>query len=117
MMQAPEQETEPDLFEVVLYFEGNSWAFSTCAYAALMQEALERAEKEFSVHSLHHQLGHAKLKATSAYVIGDYDHYFTKLDGKWQLSNCAARHTPAIYRKNMASPAPADGGRTLIAGE
>jgi len=85
-MQTFEQRAEPNLFEVILYFEGNSWLFSTFAHASLMQEALEQAEREFSAHSFHHQLGDARAKATSAYVIhATDDHSFAKRDGKWQL--------------------------------
>ncbi len=87
-MQTIEQKTQPNLFEVVLYFKGNSWFFSTCAQASLLQEALERAEAEFSIHSMHHQLGNTKIEATSAYVIHACDnHSFTKRDGKWQLAH------------------------------
>ena len=68
-MQTAGQSADPSLFEVILYFEGNSWLFSTFAQASIMQDAIEQAEKEFSVHSFHHQLGDTKAKATSAYVI------------------------------------------------
>jgi hypothetical protein len=87
-MQAIEQKAQLNLFEVILYFEGNSWLFSTCAETTRLQEALERAEREFSVHSMHHQLGNRKMKATSAYVFdADDNHSFTKRDGKWQLAH------------------------------
>ena len=85
-MQTIEQRADPSLFEVVLYFEGNSWLFSTFARASIEQEALEQAEREFTVHSFHHQLGDTKAKATSAHVIHASDgHSFAKRDGKWQL--------------------------------
>ena len=90
-MRANEQQGELELFQVVLQFEGNSWQFSTFAQGCRMQEALERAEKEFSVHSLHHQLGDVKAKATSAHVIRACDdRSFAKLNGKWQLSQAHA---------------------------
>jgi hypothetical protein len=79
------QTAQLNLFEVILYFEDNSWLFSTCAQATRLQEALERAENEFSIHSTHHQLGNRKMKATSAHVIdSNNNHSFTKRDGKWQ---------------------------------
>jgi hypothetical protein len=85
-MPTIQQGTDPNLFEVILYFEGDSWSFSTFARASIMQEALEHAEREFSVHSFHHQLGDMRVKATSAYVIhASDDHSFAKRDGKWQL--------------------------------
>ena len=53
-----------------------------------MQEAVEQAEREFSVHSFHHRLANMKAKATAAYVIhASDDHAFAKRDGKWQLLN------------------------------
>jgi hypothetical protein len=82
IMQTIEQKSQPDLFEVVLCIEGDSWLFSTCAEATRLQEALERAEKEFSVHSMHHQLGNRRMEATSAYVRDAEDHHsFAKRDG------------------------------------
>ncbi len=84
-MQTIEQKTQPNLFEVILHLEGNSWSFSTCAQASRLQEALEQAEKEFSVHLMHHHLSDRKIEATSAYVIDAGDnHSFTKRNGKWQ---------------------------------
>ena len=82
-MQPSKQERELDLFEVILQFEDNSWQFSTFAQASRMQEALERAEREFSVHSLHHQLGDIKGKATAAVIRASDDQSFAKRDGKW----------------------------------
>lgn len=78
--------SEGNLFEVILYFENNSWAFSTCTYSAHSKEALELAEREFSIHALHHKLGN--IKANSAYVLDRLeDHYFCKRDGKWQIES------------------------------
>jgi len=95
-MQTIEPEAEPGQFEVILYFEDNSWLFSTFAHGSLMQEALERAEKQFSVHSVHHDLGNRKLKATSAYLIHErFDRRFTKRDGKWQLAQPAENPSSA----------------------
>ena len=87
-MQTVDQSVSPDLYEVILYFENNSWQFSTVAHASLMQEAVEQAEREFSVHSFHHRLANMKAKATAAYVIHESDdHAFAKRDGKWQILN------------------------------
>jgi hypothetical protein len=89
-MHPTEQQGELDLFEVILQF-GNSWQFSTFAQGCRVQEALERAEREFSVHSLHHQLHNVRAKITSAQVIRACDrHSFAKHDGRWQLA-----HKPA----------------------
>ncbi len=85
-MQAVEKDAESNLFEVILYFENNSWSFSTVAHASFMQEAIEQAEREFSVHTFHHRLNSMKAKATAACVLqADGDHSFAKRDGKWQL--------------------------------
>lgn len=87
-MQTIEQNTQPNLFEVILNFEGNSWSFFTCTQASRLQEALDQAEKEFSVHSLQHRLGDLRITATSAHVIGaDDNHSFKKQNGKWQLTH------------------------------
>ena len=84
-MQTVQSKAEPNLFEITLYFEGNSWQFSTSARASLEQDALEQAEKEFSVHSFQHRLGAVKVRATSAHIAGACDsRSFAKRDGKWQ---------------------------------
>jgi hypothetical protein len=83
-MHTVKQET--GLCEVILYSEGNSWLFSTFAHAASVQEALEQAEREVSLHSLHHRLGPRKIKATSAHVLHGFDdHSFAKRNGRWEL--------------------------------
>ena len=87
-MQSAKQKSEPDLFDVILYIEGKSWLFSTSAQASRLQEAVEWAEKEFSVHSMHHRLGHKKMAATSACVFSANDyHSFMKRDGRWELAH------------------------------
>jgi hypothetical protein len=87
-METTEKNTQQSLFEVVLYAEGKSWLFSTCARASKAQEALERAETEFSVHSAHHRLSHKRIEATSAYVFHAMDdHSFTKRGGKWMSAS------------------------------
>jgi hypothetical protein len=84
-MQAIQSSREPSLFEVTLYFENDSWLFSTLARAAVEQEALEQAEREFSVHSFQHQLGSVRVRATSAHVTHASDgRSFAKRNGKWQ---------------------------------
>ena len=87
-MQTIGQNAQQNLFEVILYLESHSWLFSTCAQASRLQEALEQAEKEFSIHSTQHRLSDRKMEATSAQVIDAGDnHAFTKRDGKWQLAH------------------------------
>jgi hypothetical protein len=84
-MRAAGQNEQQNLFEIVLHFEGNAWLFSTSAQASQFHEALESAEKAFSVHSMHHRLRNTRLAATSAEVIGAADNQsFTKRNGKWQ---------------------------------
>ena len=93
-MQAIEQVSGANQFEVVLYFEGNTWLFSTGAHAARMHEALEHAEREFSIHSRHHRLD--SVRATSAYVFdAAANRHFTKRDGRWQLSESGDLETPS----------------------
>jgi hypothetical protein len=85
VMQTVQSKAEPNLFEITLYFEGNSWQFSTSARASFEQDALEQAEKEFSVHSFQHRLGNMRVRATSAHIAGASDgRSFAKRDGKWQ---------------------------------
>jgi hypothetical protein len=82
------------LFEVILYFEKNLWAFSTCAYSPHSRAALEFAEREFSVHALHHKLG--KVRARSACVTDQLDnYYFAKKNGKWQIESNRTRSKPS----------------------
>ena len=83
-MQQPHQRSGPGFFEVVLYFENSSWLFSACAYSSHSRAALEFAEREFSVHALHHNLG--KVRARSACVTDQFDnYYFAKRNGRWQI--------------------------------
>ena len=82
------------LFEVILYFEKNLWAFSTCAYSPHSRAALEFAEREFSVHALHHKLG--KVRARSACVTDQLDnYYFAKKNGRWQIESNRTRSKPS----------------------
>jgi len=117
-MQTLERETEPGDFEVILYFEGNSWLFSTFARGSLMQEVLDQAEKEFSVHSvMHHELGNNKFKVTSAYLIHDrYDHYFAKRNGRWQLAHPSREHPAFARGKGGPHAAPSTGKQSLESG-
>jgi hypothetical protein len=90
VMQPVKQEA--DLCEVILYSEGNSWLFSTFANASSPREALEEAEREVSLHSLHHRLGNGKFKASSAHVLHGFDdHSFAKRDGRWELRHRRGR--------------------------
>jgi|SRR5271166_190501 len=83
-MPQARQGSGPGLFEVILYFKNNSWLFSTCAYSSHTEAALEFAEREFSVHALHHNLGN--IKAGSACVMGQLDnYYFAKRNGRWRM--------------------------------
>ncbi len=93
----------PDLFEVTLYFDNSLWLFSTYAYSSHSKAALEFAEREFSVHALHHKLG--KVKARSAFVTDQLDHYyFAKKKGRWQIESnsdlieARPRNWPSCFR-------------------
>jgi hypothetical protein len=78
------QNEQQPLFEVFLHFEGDAWLFSTYAQASQLLEALEFAERVFSVHSMHHRLRSTKAAATSAEVIGAADSQsFKKRNGRW----------------------------------
>ncbi len=86
-------ETGPALFEVILCFKNKSWLFSTCAYSSHSKAALEFAEKQFSVHALHHKLGN--IKASFACVMDQLDdYYFAKRNGRWLISTHQARPMP-----------------------
>lgn len=92
-MQTIKPDTNPGPFEIILRADDNSWSFSTFADAPFRQEALERAEKEFFVHTAHHELGRMKLNATSAYVVYDRDErFYTKRNGRWQPAQPAKEH-------------------------
>jgi hypothetical protein len=89
-MQEAHQGSGPRIFEVILYFENSSWLFSTCAYSSHSKAALEFAEREFSVHALHHSLG--KLRARSACVMDQINnYYFDKRNGRWQIDTPQGR--------------------------
>ena len=93
-MPQAHQESGPRLFEVILYFEHNLWAFSTCAYCPHSRAALEIAEGEFSVHALHHKLG--KVRAHSACVTDQLDnYYFAERNGRWQIQSNRTRSKPS----------------------
>jgi hypothetical protein len=81
---ASSSRTGPGIFEVIICFENSSWLFSTSAYSSHSKAALEFAEREFSVHALHHSLG--KQKARSACVMDQINnYYFAKRNGRWQI--------------------------------
>jgi hypothetical protein len=85
-MPQARQGSGPGLFEIILYFEKNLWAFSTCAYCPHSRAALEFAEREFSVHAVHHKL--SKVRAHSACVADELDnYYFAKKNGRWQIAH------------------------------
>jgi hypothetical protein len=80
------REAESNLYEVVLYFKNKSWAFSTSAYSTHSEAALELAEKDFSVHAIHHKLD--AIAADFACVVDPIDdRYFSKRDGRWQVED------------------------------
>jgi hypothetical protein len=96
------REAEPSLFEVVLYFRNNAWAFSTCAYSNNYEVALELAEKDFSVHALHHKLGN--IKADFACVLDSADdRYFTKRNGRWRIES---DRLPPLYPDTFSRAGP-----------
>jgi hypothetical protein len=85
-MPQSRQESGPGFFEVILYFENNLWAFLTCAYTPHSRAALEFAEREFSVHAIHHKLG--KVRAHSACVTDQLNnYYFAKKNGRWRSAH------------------------------
>ena len=83
-MPQARRELGPGIFQVTLYFKNNSWLFSTSAYSSHTEAALEFAEREFSVHALHHNLGN--IRARFACVTDQLDnYYFAKTNGKWRM--------------------------------
>ena len=87
------RESELRHFEVILYFENNSWLFSTCAYSFHRRAALEVAERNLSIHALHHKLG--IVRAGSACVLDQFDnYYFAKRNGRWQVQILQDRLKP-----------------------
>jgi hypothetical protein len=79
-------EANANLFRVILYFQNKSWTFSTCAYSTDSQAAVEIAEKEFSVHALHHKLGNMRIDSACVLDTLD-DHYFSKQNGRWRFES------------------------------
>ncbi|MFZ1108851.1 MAG: hypothetical protein WAN43_10990 [Rhodomicrobium sp.] len=97
------REAESTLFEVVLYFENKSWAFSTCAYSTHFEAALELAEKDFYVHALHHNLG--AIKADFACVLDSADdRYFSKRNGRWEIESDRFERDPHGRNRRHSQP-------------
>ncbi len=92
-----------DFFEVILCFENNSWLFSTYAKTFQIEDALDKAEDEFLIHSALHDL--TMPRATSAYVLTDFGkHFYSKRNGAWQTTGASAMPTPASADKIVAFP-------------
>lgn len=99
-MQEDVRESESNLFEVVLYFENESWAFSTSAYSTHSEAALEVAEKEFSVHARRHKLGNIRADFACVLDSGD-DRYFSKRDGRWRIENDRSGWAPLVPGRRL----------------
>jgi hypothetical protein len=83
-------------FEVVLYYENKSWAFSTYEKANIVHDALEQAEQYFSLHLAH--LNFNGREAAYACVIAkSCARWFVKHSGHWQ---------PAEHPLEMPLPPP-----------
>lgn len=83
-MQQKSQVPECNSFEVILYIKTRAMLFSTCVYSSYSEDALENAEKEFSIHTMRHKLG--AIKAEAAFVIDRrQDRYYTKQNGRWRI--------------------------------
>ena len=66
-MQLENQVLECNFFEVILHIKNRAMLFSTCVYSSYSEDALDIAEKEFSIHTARHKLG--AIKADAAFVI------------------------------------------------
>jgi hypothetical protein len=92
-----------DFCEVILCCENNSWLFSTYAQAFEVEDALDKAEDEFLIHTALHDI--RLPKATSAYVLTDFGkHFFSKRNGKWQTAGAAVITVGAAADKVIAFP-------------
>jgi hypothetical protein len=92
-----------DFCEVILCCENNSWLFSTYAQAFQIEDALDKAEDEFLIHTSLHDI--RLPKATSAYVLTDFGkHFFSKRNGTWQTAGAAATPVAAASDTVMAFP-------------
>jgi hypothetical protein len=88
-METQDRHAGANFFEVILCFENNSWLFSTYARSAGIEDALDKAEDEFLIHTVLHDI--RLPKATSAYVLTEVGKYFfSKRNGKWQTSSAAS---------------------------
>jgi hypothetical protein len=88
-METQDRHAGPNLFEVILCFENNTWLFSTYARSEGIEGALDKAEDEFLIHTSLHDI--SMPKATSAYVLTDVGKYFvSKHNGKWQTTSAAS---------------------------
>jgi hypothetical protein len=88
-METQDRHAQSHLIEVILCFENNSWLFSTYAKSIQIEDALDKAEDEFLIHTALHDI--RTPKATSAYVLTESGKYFvSKQNGKWQTSSALA---------------------------
>jgi hypothetical protein len=91
-METSDRHAGFDSFEVILCFENNSWLFSTYAETFQVEDALDKAEDEFLIHSALHDL--SMPRATSAFVLTERGkHFYSKRNGRWQTA--AAMPSPA----------------------
>jgi hypothetical protein len=97
-MQRECQVPECGLFEVILYIPNRAMLFSTCVYSSYSEDALENAEKEFSIHTLRHKLG--AIRANAAFVIDRrQDRYYTKQNGRWRIESDRVGPFSAVHER------------------
>lgn len=96
-MQSVEHGSGEVVFEVILYAENKSWAFSTYEKAHCMNDALEQAEKYFSLHLVHRNFNGICKTAYAFVICESCARWFAKHSDKWE---------PAQHPLEMPLPPP-----------
>jgi hypothetical protein len=82
-MQSIDNGPEGGVFEVILYTENKSWAFSAYETAHTMQDALEQVEQEFSLYLVHRNFNGLGETAYACVIRESCARWFAKHSGTW----------------------------------
>jgi hypothetical protein len=83
-MQSIDNRPEDTVFEVILYSENKSWAFSSYEKAHTTQDALEQAEKYFSLYLVHRDFNGLGKTAYACIICESCARWFAKHSGTWE---------------------------------
>ncbi len=96
-MQSIDRRLEDSVFEVILYTENKSWAFSSYEKAHIILDALEQAEQYFSRHLVHRDSNGLRETAYACVICESCARWFAKHSGRWE---------PAQHPLEMPLPPP-----------